>query len=137
MEYKLLVLYNDDTRNTVRGVSKHYLENGMFHFVKNGVISFVNPKDVKFFGKLSDWENKDYETHNEKELLKVTTPTPTVTIEESYWEYWGGWSGNHDRRIDDAKCNKCGYVTATVKGTPSNLPDYCPSCGLKMRKYNK
>lgn len=29
---------------------------------------------------------------------------------QAYWEYWGGWAGNHDKRIDDAKCSKGGLI---------------------------
>lgn len=61
-----------------------------------------------------------------EEKIKETTST--------YWEYWGGWAGNHDKRIDDAKCSNCGFKHPTVRG--SNAPDLlykvCPECGRRM-----
>lgn len=50
------------------------------------------------------------------------------------WIYWDGWSGNHDQRIEDATCSKCGWVHPTVKGSPEKLSDYCAGCGRKMKK---
>ena len=53
---------------------------------------------------------------------------------EAEWKYWGGWSGNHDKRIEDATCSKCGYEHSTVRGNPNMLQDYCPCCKSKMKK---
>ena len=54
---------------------------------------------------------------------------------EAKWEYWAGWMSNHDRRIDDATCSKCGYKHPTIRfGTPDLLQDYCPQCKSKMKK---
>ncbi len=58
------------------------------------------------------------------------------------WEYWDGWVGNHDQRIDDATCSECGYKHPTVrwekgdkpKSTPDKLFNFCPQCGAKMDK---
>ena len=52
------------------------------------------------------------------------------------WLYWDGWCGNHDQRIDDAKCSLCGYKHPTVVyKDPNNLSDYCGGCGAKMIKW--
>ena len=59
-----------------------------------------------------------------------------------HWIYWGGWCGNHDKRIDDAVCSECGYEHRTVryeKGdyhnfVPFKLADKCPGCGAVMDK---
>ena len=53
---------------------------------------------------------------------------------EAEWKYWDGWMSNHDKRIDDATCSKCGYMHGVVKGSPELLADYCPGCGSKMKK---
>lgn len=53
---------------------------------------------------------------------------------EARWEYWPGWGGNHDKRIEDAKCSRCGYNHPTVRGTPKLLSDVCPRCKSKMDK---
>lgn len=53
---------------------------------------------------------------------------------EARWEYWPGWGGNHDKRIEDAKCSRCGYQHPTVRGTPKLLADVCPRCKSKMDK---
>lgn len=48
------------------------------------------------------------------------------------WRVWGGWSGNHDQRIEDATCTICGYRHPTVYGSLAKLGKYCPHCGNKM-----
>lgn len=54
---------------------------------------------------------------------------------DAEWKYWEGWCGNHDKRIDDATCSKCGYKHPTIRfGSPDLLQDYCPSCKSKMKK---
>lgn len=61
----------------------------------------------------------------------------------AHWEYWSGWAGNHDQRIEDATCSNCGYKHPTVrldyvdgkfiKGyVPDKLAKECPNCGAKM-----
>lgn len=61
-----------------------------------------------------------------------------VTSNEEWdaeWKYWDGWCGNHDRRIEDATCSKCGYKHPTIRyGSPDLLQDYCPCCKSKMKK---
>lgn len=61
-----------------------------------------------------------------------------VTSNEEWdaeWQYWEGWCSNHDKRIEDATCSKCGYKHSTIRfGSPDLLQDYCPSCKSKMRK---
>lgn len=53
---------------------------------------------------------------------------------QAYWEYWGGWRGNHDKRIDGATCTNCGFQHPTVRGenAPDQLYKICPRCGLRM-----
>jgi len=53
-------------------------------------------------------------------------------IEEAYWTVWGGWSGNHDRRIEDATCSNCGYIHPKVYGSLDKLATECPSCKRKI-----
>lgn len=48
------------------------------------------------------------------------------------WKFWPGWSGNHDRRIDDAVCTNCNYKHETVFGSIDKLAKRCPGCGFKM-----
>lgn len=61
----------------------------------------------------------------------------------AHWEYWSGWAGNHDQRIEAATCSNCGYKHPTVrldyvdgkfiKGyVPDKLAKECPKCGAKM-----
>jgi len=57
----------------------------------------------------------------------------TVKSNRANWLFWPGWSGNHDRRIEDAKCSKCGYVHHTVYGSLDKLSKHCPDCGSKMK----
>ena len=51
---------------------------------------------------------------------------------EAHWIVWGGWAGNHDQRIEDAQCSKCGYKHYTVYGSLSKLNAVCPKCGSSM-----
>ena len=64
--------------------------------------------------------------------LNITAYSPKY---QAKWEYWAGWGGNHDRRIEDATCSKCGYKHETIRHkNPSYLSDVCPRCKSKMDK---
>ena len=72
---------------------------------------------------------------------KINDDTPTEVVNHGDWVFWGGWCGNHDRRIEDATCSECGYKHPTVrweKGDVNNesvlnkLAHKCPRCGAKM-----
>lgn len=54
----------------------------------------------------------------------------------AFWDFWLGWGGNHDQRIDDAKCSSCGWKHPTVYRSTDNLQKTCPSCGSKMLPRN-
>jgi hypothetical protein len=71
-----------------------------------------------------------------------------TTEKTAKWEFWSGWVGNHDRRIEDATCSNCGYVHPTIRREIVNnkfkpnettqdilnkLSDTCPGCGAKMK----
>ena len=63
----------------------------------------------------------------------------SFVVEENYydaeWKYWDGWRSNHDMKIDDATCSKCGFVHPVIRyGSPNMLPYFCPSCKSKMKK---
>jgi hypothetical protein len=80
------------------------------------------------------------EPNNIEHLIKVLLLylPKTDTVKENgiaMWEYWSGWSGNHDRRIEDATCSNCEFVHKTVYGSPDELASECPSCKRKMIKY--
>lgn len=68
---------------------------------------------------------------------------PKTEDNHAHWDYWSGWAGNHDQRIEDATCSNCGYKHPTVrldyvdgkfiKGyVPDKLAKECPKCGAKM-----
>ena len=48
------------------------------------------------------------------------------------WLYWPGWEGNHDRRIEGAKCSYCGWEHPTVYGSTDKLGKICYSCHSRM-----
>ena len=64
------------------------------------------------------------------------------TEHKAKWLFWEGWAGNHDKRIEDATCSKCGYRHATVRKTfgsgetnrdvLNKLSPFCPACGAEM-----
>lgn len=71
-------------------------------------------------------------------LLLDSVPAADVEpVRHGRWEYWDGWTGNHDLRID-ATCSLCGYKhppvcpTKDKPYTPDNLPPRCPACLAKM-----
>ena len=88
------------------------------------------------------------------EILKVikdnfpfTSIVEDVDINKGRWEFWPGWIGNHDKRIEDATCSRCGYVHPTVRRELVNgrvksdetaqdilnkLATICPGCGRDM-----
>ena len=79
--------------------------------------------------------NIDVDDFKEFFIEKFMDIIPTNEEYEAEWKYWSGWSGNHDKRIDDAICSKCGYKHSTIRfGNPDMLQDYCPSCKSKMKK---
>jgi hypothetical protein len=60
-------------------------------------------------------------------------------VKHGHWEYWDGWSGNHDKRIEDATCSICGYKHHTVRlhpgekdYVPDKLAKECPGCKAIM-----
>ena len=55
-------------------------------------------------------------------------------VPEAEWQYWPGWASNHDHRIDDAICSKCGYHHTPVYNGPDGLSSHCPCCKSKMKK---
>lgn len=55
-----------------------------------------------------------------------------VEVVHAQWNYWDGWIGCHDQRIEGATCSNCGYEHPTVKGSPELLSNYCGGCGAKM-----
>jgi hypothetical protein len=65
-------------------------------------------------------------------------------MKKAKWEFWDGWIGNHDQRIEDATCSKCGYKHPAVRRTYGSnetaqdvlnkLSNYCGGCGSKMKK---
>ena len=52
------------------------------------------------------------------------------------WIFWDGWIGNHDHRIEDAKCSNCGFEHPTVHH-PKELYKFCPGCRKRMKNPNK
>ena len=78
---------------------------------------------------------KEIEKAVKEDFLKLCEETEQAGAYEAEWQYWSGWSGNHDKRIEDATCSKCGYMHPTIRfGSPDLLQDYCPSCKSRMKK---
>lgn len=66
------------------------------------------------------------------DMEDLTKPVAAPMEDEAEWKTWGGWSGNHDQRIEGATCTKCGYEHPTVYRTLKALSPYCPRCGRKI-----
>jgi hypothetical protein len=55
----------------------------------------------------------------------------TIFKKRGEWNYWPGWCGNHDLRLEDATCPFCGYKHPTIRHdpkAPKKLPKQCPMC---------
>lgn len=72
--------------------------------------------------------------HEVSATIRTDEKTDFSLPPEAYWEFWPGWVGNHDKRIDDAKCSNCGFRHPTVRGVdaPKQLYKVCPNCCKKM-----
>lgn len=74
---------------------------------------------------------------------EVKSIKPIETDKSARWEFWEGSISNHDMRIEDATCSRCGYVHPTVRrtfGTREPFEDVvkklaatCPRCSADMR----
>lgn len=53
----------------------------------------------------------------------------TPMVEEAEWKTWGGWAGNHDKRIEEATCTKCGYEHLTVYSSQNTSAPIVPDVG--------
>ena len=77
-----------------------------------------------------------------KELAAAWTSGNIMVISRAHWTYWYGWRGNHDRRIDDATCSRCGFRHPTIRPTkddpytPHQLWNCCPHCLAMMVEDN-
>ena len=73
-------------------------------------------------------------------LKQVAASQEQPKVQHGKWIYWDGWLGNHDQRIDDAKCSECGYRHPTVRrekgehygSTINKLARQCPCCKAEM-----
>lgn len=77
--------------------------------------------------KYSEWVRKAQEEQAQKGREELVTEDT-----KAHWNIWGGWSGNHDRRIEDATCSNCGYRHETVFGSTKKLAKNCPGCNRIM-----
>lgn len=61
--YDLLIIYSDKTRKVVCGVTNYGVtkDSTLFYFDKNGYRSFVTISQVRFFGRMFDYDNCDKE----------------------------------------------------------------------------
>ena len=91
--------------------------------------------DDKNLDKRLEWVRDEIKTIRKDIDSTVVEQTGQAEEYEAEWKYWDGWCSNHDKRIDDATCSKCGYKHSTIRyGSPDLLQDYCPSCKSKMKK---
>lgn len=83
---------------------------------------------IRHVGELSA-EDLDGALEYVEGLLRVAALQAGPTAK---WRIWGGWGGNNDRRIEDAKCTSCGYEHGTVYGSTARLGGFCGKCGARM-----
>ncbi len=124
------------------------LESSAIEPVKHG--TWLQTKDYYAYkcsccGAITRQPNDKY-CHNCGAVMKLASDNDVKTAK---WEFWEGWIGNHDMRIEDATCSNCGYMHPTVRRefvngkfngseTPQHvlnkLSDFCPSCRARMIK---
>lgn len=92
---------------------------------------------------------KRYNEIYSKDPLSVKATKQASTTSKAKWQFWEGWIGNHDMRIEDATCSNCGYEHHTVRRTAysvetpqdvlDKLGNFCPNCGKPMERnlYNE
>lgn len=61
--YDLLIIYSDRTRKVIHNVDTYGVDrdNILFYYIKNGYRSFVPIAQVRFFGRMFDYDNCDKE----------------------------------------------------------------------------
>lgn len=61
--YDLLIIYSDRTRKVIHNVDTYDVDrdNILFYYIKNGYRSFVPITQVRFFGRMFDYDNCDKE----------------------------------------------------------------------------
>ena len=110
-------------------------------------------KMIKSYKKFSDRASRDLyvmntliKRYNElyPEARLNVKAAEQVESTKAKWQFWEGWIGNHDMRIDDAICSNCGYKHHIVRRTPysneterdvlNKLGNFCPNCGKSMLK---
>lgn len=73
-----------------------------------------------------------------KDNIKIAVEYSDLLAEQQnvksvgFWKIWPGWEGNHDHRIENAKCSQCGYEHSTIFYSEQQLPSICQACGSNM-----
>ena len=49
--------------------------------------------------------------------------------------YWKVWKGNHDNRVEYAKCSSCGFIHCNVNSI-FELPKSCPHCNSNINQVD-
>ena len=120
-------------------------------FTEGGAVIYKKYYDNTVCELITDIQDyllkEDYEHPNKEKILELMGQAKclidVMAVKEKMkdddtaeWIYWEGWVGNHDKRIDDAKCSSCGYIHHTVyRVGPIGLSDTCPICGKIMKKH--
>ena len=77
---------------------------------------------------------EDFNNFQEFMKIKESGIIVNTIYGEAVWRTWGGWKGNHDQRIEGAKCSNCGWLHPTVYGSLTLLSEFCGKCGAMIRK---
>lgn len=61
--YDLLIIYSDRTRKVIHDIDTYGVnrDDTLFYYVKNGYRSFIPITQVRFFGRMFDYDNCDKE----------------------------------------------------------------------------
>jgi len=104
-----------------------------FMFADEAVVQTTNVIYCRHEDACKMWHDKgQQQAPNTKSPNELRAEYGCPPIEEANWDLWGGWRGNHDRRIEDATCSNCGYIHPKVFKSLDNLVSICPVCKRKM-----
>lgn len=121
------------TEESLKEIVARYIKDNIGYEVSTEDIHFNVKTRTEGYG-MSEHPVYYLEGCTAKLLTEEEIPVKAKEEPKAKWEYWTGWASNHDKRIEDATCSRCGYLHPTVRGSYVFLADECPRCHSKMIK---
>lgn len=131
-EEVLITIWSDDSYGKATNISRT-VTTGDYHKDRGYIYAICD--NMGGFDTVNDWD--------EGQPIFVTAwkKMPQAyfekRIDETTWVFSSYWRGNHDKRIEDATCEKCGCKHPPIVGSDScqqlidSFYKYCPNCGRR------